>query len=369
MKKILLTLALGASTIAFSQTLQTENFNALTLGNIGTDVTGATAGQASWLTFSSNGTAPTTSTNSGVTNYQVIAAGNNLSKGMQITSPNGDKGSRFMWKDGLDLAWASRTVGNNIIEVEYEFFTGPITDSRTQVGMRLYGTEDVAGVPTSRTLNGFIYTTNTRILSGVAYLKNGTTFGTFIINLGAAGSTGLVLNENTWYRIGFSYNTVSGEVFWKTNPTDAPASLNAANLVPGLLPNEVDFVQVVVGANATAVPPVPANTVTSNIVFDNYVARAVATSDLLSATDFVAPAKQSISIYPNPTSNLLNVKNESSETISSVKIIDLNGREVLVKNFNGVNDAQINVANLTSGMYLINITAGDQTTTRKFLKQ
>lgn len=366
MKKILLTLALGASTIAFSQTLQTESFNALTIGNIGTDVTGVTAGQGSWLTFSSNGTAPTTSTNLGVTNYQVIAAGNNVSQGLQITSPDGDKGSRFMWKEGLDLAWTSRTVGNNVIEVEYEFFTGPITDSRTQIGMRIYGDQDVAGVPTSRVLTGFVYTTNTRILTGVAYLQNGATFGTFTINLAA---TPLVLDANTWYRIGCSYNTVTGEILWKTSPTGTPSGLNAANLVPGLLPTEVDFVQVVVGANATATPPVPANTVTSNIVFDNYVARAVATSNLLSATDFVSPVKQSISIYPNPTKDLLNVRTEGSGAISSVKIIDLNGREVLVKTFNGVNDAQINVSDLTSGMYLINITSENGTTTKKFLKQ
>lgn len=366
MKKILLTLALSASTFAFSQTLQTENFNALTIGNVGTDITGATAGQGSWLTFSSNGTAPTTSTNAGITNYQVIAAGNNTSQGVQITSPNGDKGSRFMWKDGLDLAWAARTVGNNVIEVEYDFFTGPVTDSRTQFGMRLYGTEDVAGVPTSRTLNGFVYNTNSRILAGVAYLKNGATFGTFTINLATGG---LVLNANTWYRIGFSYNTITGEILWKTSPTEPAAGMPAANLVPGLLPAEVDYVTGVVAANAAAVPPVPANTVTSNIVFDNYIARAVATSDLLSNTDFGTNVKQAISIYPNPTSDLLNVKIEGSESISAVKIIDLNGREVFVKSFNGVNDAQINVSDLTSGMYLINITSGEQTTTRKFLKQ
>ena len=234
--------------------------------------------------------------------------------------------------------------------------------------MRIFApTELIGGVQTTRVLNGFVYNTSTRVLTGIASLNNNGTIGTFTITLATGG---LILEPNTWYSIGCSYNTITGEVLWKTSPSAQASGLSQTALwVPGFVPNEIDYVQAVITANATATPPVPANTATSNIVFDNYVARAVATSDLLSATDFVAPAKQSISIYPNPTSNLLNVKNESSETISSVKIIDLNGREVLVKNFNGVNDAQINVANLTSGMYLINITAGDQTTTRKFLKQ
>jgi len=366
MKRILLTMALTASTFAFSQTLQSENYNGLILGNIGTDVTGVTAGQGSWLTASSNGTAPTTSTNSGVTNYQVVAGGNNSTQGLQIIGPNGDKGNRFMWKDGLDTAWGARTVGNNVIELEYDFFTGPITDSRTQIGMRIYGTELVAGVPTVRTLNGFVYTTNTRVLSGVAYLQNGATKGTFLVNLATGG---LVLNANTWYKIGCSYNTTTGEMLWKSSPTAAVSGLALANWVPGMVPTEVDYVQVVVSANAAAVPPVPANTVTSTIVFDNYISRAVATSNLLSTDDFAAITDASISVYPNPTSDLLNLKISGSETISAIQIVDLNGRQIISRTFNNVSDAQINVNDLSAGMYLINITAGEQTVTKKFLKQ
>ena len=138
MKRILLTLALTASTITFAQTLQSENFNSLNTANIGTDFAGAIAGQGGWLTASSNGAAPTTSTNAGNSNYQVVATGNGGTKGLQITGPNGDKGQRFMWKDGLNTAWAARTAGNNVIEVEYDFYTGPTSDSRTQIGIRLY---------------------------------------------------------------------------------------------------------------------------------------------------------------------------------------------------------------------------------------
>jgi hypothetical protein len=352
MKKILLSLALFATTISFSQTLESENFNSLILGNIGTDATGVTAGQASYLTGSSNGTAPTTSTNAGITNYQVVADGNNSTKGLQITSPNGDQGSRFMC--------------NNIIEVEYDFFTGPITDSRTQIGIRIFGTEDVAGVPTSRSLNGFVYTTNTRVLTGVAYIQNGATKGTFLINLAAGG---LLLDANTWYSIGCSYNTVTGEMLWKTSPTAGASGLGVANWVPGLLPTEVDFVQVVVGANAAAVPPVPANTVTSNIIFDNYSARAVATSNLLNAEDFATIGSETVSIYPNPTKDILNLKVAGLEMISAIQIVDLNGRQIVTKTFNNVSDAQVNVSDLSAGMYLVNITSGDQTVTRKFLKQ
>ncbi len=366
MKKILLTLALSASTFAFSQTLQTENFNSMTIGNIGTDITGETAGQGSWLTFATNGAAPTTSTNAAANNFQVVATGNSATQGLQITGPNGDKGSRFMWKNGLDASWASRTSGNNVIELEYDFFTGPVTTSRTQTGMRIYGVEDVDGVPTIRTLNGFVYTAHTRILSGVAYLNNGGTFGTFTINFATGG---LVLDSNTWYTIGCSYNTITGEVLWKTSPSAQSTGLASSALwVSGLLPNEIDYVQGVIAANATATPPVPANNATSTILFDNYVSRAVATSNLLSNETFV-PVNDVISIYPNPAKDVLNIKSSGSADINTVQVVDLNGRQVISKSFNNVIDAQINVNELSDGMYLINITSGETTITKKFLKQ
>ncbi len=366
MKKILLTLALATSTIAFSQTLQSENFNTLTIGNVGTDFLGTAAGQGGFLTSASNGTAPTTSNNAAVTNFQIIAAGNNNTKGLQFISPNGDKGSRVMAKAGLDVAWTGRTAGNDIIELEYDFFTGPITDSRTQIGMRILGTELVGTTPTTRTVSGFVYTTNTRVLQGVAYILNGASYGTFLINLGA---TPVVLEANTWYTIGCSYNVTTGEATWRTDSNSLPSAMAAANWVPGISPIQVNIQQVVVGANATATPPVPANVATSTISFDNYIVRAVATSNLLGNTDIAPLSSEAISIYPNPTTDVLNIKSTGSETINAIQITDLNGRQIFTKTFSNVSDAQINVNDLASGMYLINITSGDKSITKKFLKQ
>ncbi len=46
MKKILLSCLLAGTSISFhAQSIFNENFEALTLGNLGTDITGTTAGQ------------------------------------------------------------------------------------------------------------------------------------------------------------------------------------------------------------------------------------------------------------------------------------------------------------------------------------
>ena len=76
-----------------------------------------------------------------------------------------------------------------------------------------------------------------------------------------------------------------------------------------------------------------------------------------------------LAVYPNPTSSLLNINTNNSDTISAVQILDLNGRQVYNKSFSNVADAQINVNDLSTGLYLINITTGDKTITRKFMKQ
>lgn len=347
MKKTLLYLFLCVCSSAFSQLLQSDNFNALTVGNVGTDITGVTAGQDSWLTFSTNGTAPTTSTNASNANFQISASGNTSSKGLLFQGPNGDKGSRFMWKSGLITAWNARTSGNNILEVEYDFYTGSSTTSTAQSGIRLYGLDGT----NSRVLCGYVYNSNTRILQGVAYLDNAGTLGTFLITLQTGG---LILNANTWYRVGFGYDTTTGEPYWKfdTNPS---VSVNPVSFSGPFVPSEVDFVM--------AVPAT--NTVTTNIVFDNYVAKASNTDTLLS-TDSNVITNNTFTVYPNPTSSILNISNPNNVEIKNISVVDINGR--IVKNQSD-SLSQINVSDLNAGVYFVNIEAAEGKTTKKFIKQ
>lgn len=350
MKKTLLYGLLITGSFSFAQVLESDNFNSLTIGNIGTDITGAISGQGSWLTFSSNGAAPTTSTNANNSNFQVVASGNSSTQGVTIQGPNGDKGTRFMWKDDFDLAWAGRTSGNNIVEVEYDFFTGPATTSTLQSGVRLFGIDGA----TSRVLCGYVYNSNTRILQGVAYLDNAGTFGTFLITLQTGG---LVLNQNTWYRIGFGYDTITGEPYWKFNSSPS-VSVNPANFAGPFDPIEVDFVLAVPTTNNTS----------TSITFDNYVARASNTDTLLNTT-LVESTENSVSIYPNPANDVLSILvsnlNGTSE-VTKARISDINGR--IVKDLNTVTNNQVNVSDLTSGVYFISIETNEGTSVKKFIK-
>ncbi len=76
-----------------------------------------------------------------------------------------------------------------------------------------------------------------------------------------------------------------------------------------------------------------------SIMFDN----------TLSATNFET---NSFSLYPNPAKNVLNIR--SAGSVEKVEIYDIMGKQVLTaKGF--VNDSEINISNLNSGVYLVKI--------------
>ena len=108
-----------------------------------------------------------------------------------------------------------------------------------------------------------------------------------------------------------------------------------------------------------------ANTVSANIIFDNFVAKASNTDTLL-GLDTNLISDKSFSIYPNPTTSVLNISNNNNLDIKNISVVDINGR--VVKNQAG-SLTQINVSDLNAGVYFITIEAAEGKTTKKFIKQ
>ena len=83
--------------------------------------------------------------------------------------------------------------------------------------------------------------------------------------------------------------------------------------------------------------------------------------------DFVSlyeVSKQTFNVYPNPTSDLLNIQGLSSELneLSTIEVYDINGRVVLSSNFK----TQLNVQSLENGVYFLKISGIAQSV--KFIK-
>ncbi|MBI1316703.1 T9SS type A sorting domain-containing protein [bacterium] len=77
-------------------------------------------------------------------------------------------------------------------------------------------------------------------------------------------------------------------------------------------------------------------------------------------------AANSLSVYPNPTSGDVFVALNGEETM--VEVLDINGRVVMSNVFNGV-EAQLNIAELANGMYIVRATAGNEVATAKIVKE
>ena len=73
-----------------------------------------------------------------------------------------------------------------------------------------------------------------------------------------------------------------------------------------------------------------------------------------------------ISIYPNPTYDILNVV--SSNSFSKIQVLDMMGKEVLMKNESNMKRAVINTSFLDNGYYSIKISQGNQVNFYSFIK-
>ncbi len=351
MKKTLLYLFISIPFFMGAQSLTTENFNSLAIGNVSTNIAGTAPGIGSYYVQTSNGTDPTTSTNATASIAQFVSTGN-ASTGLQLTGPNGDKGGTFLWKDGLPTVWATRTSGNNIIELEVDINPGAgTTTSKNVFGVYIYDSTY------SKTLAGFAVNASTRELSLVAYsTPAASTVGNYSYALAAA--PGIQLPANVFSKIGISFNKTTGQIRIK-GPGIAAAGLTLTGSAVGLDPTEVDFVAFA-GGSTTAV-----NTLSTSVVFDNLVTRASATDTLLETASFASTID--FSVYPNPANDLVTISNTTNAIISNVEMTDLNGRIVKNTSLNAT-EGQINISDLSSGVYLMKVSSDQGSTTKKIIK-
>jgi hypothetical protein len=76
----------------------------------------------------------------------------------------------------------------------------------------------------------------------------------------------------------------------------------------------------------------------------------------------------SVNIYPNPTSSVLNYIVKNDFVIATIVINDISGKEVF-RNTVGNNPTQIDVSNLSAGVYFITFNSDKNTATKKFIKE
>lgn len=341
MKKITLLLALlsfvAVSNEISAQELLSENFDSLIVGDVGTDIDGSTLGQGNLVTLV---------TGSGANSDFQIATESGKGNILEVIGSSNASDARLVWKNGLVSPWSNRTPGNDIIEIEYDFYTGSATTSKAVTGVRLYNSN------LSITICGFRFVPETKVITGLARFDNSGTVGTFFFNLGAGGSQ-VVLAEDTWYRVGFAFNIATGRVEWEGSGFDVGVNGAAAGIEPA--------------AAAFTIFPLTGNTESTVGKFDEISIRATATENLLNIEESLIAS--SVKIYPNPANNFVSISASNDLNPTKLEVVDINGRLVKSVNLEKNNDREVDISELSKGLYLMNVYSVDGIITKKIIKQ
>jgi uncharacterized repeat protein (TIGR01451 family) len=73
-------------------------------------------------------------------------------------------------------------------------------------------------------------------------------------------------------------------------------------------------------------------------------------------------------IYPNPTNNILNIQNKENSIITKVNVIDLLGKTIFTSKYE-ISNVTVNLTNLNSGIYFVEIYSNELKTVQKVIKK
>ncbi|SEL23830.1 endoglucanase [Aquimarina amphilecti] len=76
----------------------------------------------------------------------------------------------------------------------------------------------------------------------------------------------------------------------------------------------------------------------------------------------------SVKVFPNPSSNILNIKFPTTNTSSNIEIYSLQGKKVFSKELKS-EQSNLDISNLSAGLYLIKINSNTDSYTTKIIKQ
>lgn len=340
-KLLFLCTALSAFSFTNAQEFIFDNYNALTIGNIGTDVTGLAAGQGGYHTAGGANS-----------DYQIVADVPAQGNVVQLTGSATATGNKFLFKD-IDASWAARTAGNNVINVQFDIYTGAATTSKNEARFYIFNDDG------STVLGGFTLNLATKALSALAWYdpNNGTNpIGFYSFNLGASNAV-VTLPASSWVKIGVAYNTTTRQVIWK-GPGFYTGTTGGIPATGTTAPGELDFIQLA-GAS---------NTVSATCKYDNLLARASATENLLGSATFNTVEATFAKVFPNPVVDFASI-NVVDAQIKTITVTDINGRIVKTGNSNELLNAKIDLSDLTAGIYLMTIETDKGVSTEKIVKK
>ncbi|MFK5982565.1 MAG: choice-of-anchor L domain-containing protein [Flavobacteriaceae bacterium] len=120
------------------------------------------------------------------------------------------------------------------------------------------------------------------------------------------------------------------------------------------------------------------NLYTIKIVIADFIDTSLDSSVFLKASSFNFRAELGIdnedlsnmNIYPNPSTGIINLKSNSFSETTAISIYNLQGQQVISEDKTPVNETiQVDVSNLTTGIYFIKITSEENSVVKRIIKK
>ena len=325
-----------------AQVLYSENFDNLTLGNVGTDFTGATPGKGGWHTKSEAWDVPSQKSNNYFNIVNEPGRGNVLS--MSTTSA---RGQSYLQKRGIDVLWNNRNPNNNILKIEIDVYSGDQFSKGGSTG----AFQPMLGSIKPK----YDFTDDMNEVIGLfQFDPSNISLYFFGGGLQCVNNSSPIFIFQSWISLIY-YIDYDNKKIYKVIP-----SLNfihECNLKPGdfnikaLLLKSSNWI----GSQAT----------TPVYKYDNIVISAVK-SVPLSTQDFLSEKFQ---VFPNPATDLVNITNHENIAIKQIKIFDTAGKLVKTETYTNQTNMQVNTSILASGSYLFHIETTEGTVIKTIIKK
>ncbi len=101
---------------------------------------------------------------------------------------------------------------------------------------------------------------------------------------------------------------------------------------------------------------------THAIIVDNF-----SVTEVLGTSENTLDSK--FSVFPNPTASVLNISNSIDAAIQKIELSDLNGRSIKNINISNVTETQVNISDISQGVYMLKITTDQGSLVKKIVKE
>ncbi len=348
-RKLLAICAFALSIAANAQVLLQDNFESYATGNtaaITTSLADPTFGFGqTWISYCSTGGI--------LTDFSVIQnLGNKYMNIKSGTSGSATQAGRYLI--GIpSTSWEDRTIGNDIIELSYSFFTGP--ESTQATISQIYLESSTAEGTIYPILAGFHFNNATKNLSPLLYFYSQSAGQNNNYSIGLGTSVNQVMSANTWINVKCTYNKLNGEASFLFPGLATPIIIQNASIGK-------DYDNTAYIGNFT-----PATGITSkqDLLVDNFSIKAIGS---LSTEDHQIAETGDVKVFPNPANDIINISSTLG-TIEHYAIVDLTGKTVKYGQVSNLENLSVNIQELASGAYIMNIKTDKAIKNLKFVKK